>query len=222
MFREWQEWLAPDLEVVAVELPGRVVHLRQPPMDCMDTVIERLLTVLGPLLDIPFALFGHSLGALVAFELSRALMEGGRRTPLHLFVSGMRAPHLQLVPEEYRVHGLPDRELIAALRDSNGTPAEVLEESGLVELFLPILRADLLLAETYRHTMSEPLRHPITVFGGLKDKTTPTTFLPEWRLHTRATCTVRLLEGGHFFIHQQQQMIAASILKSLGRVALNS
>ena len=218
MFREWHEWFAPNVEVVAVELPGRGMHRRNPAVDRMETVLERLLIALDPLLDVPFALFGHSLGALIAFELSRALMKSGRRTPLHLFVSGMRAPHLiHLVREENQVNNLPDVELIEALRAFNGTPAELFEDRGLLELFLPILRADLRLGETYLHTLSQPLHHPITVFGGLEDRTAPTECLHEWTLHTRGACTVCLLEGDHFFIHQQQHVMAASILKSLGK-----
>jgi medium-chain acyl-[acyl-carrier-protein] hydrolase len=218
MFREWHGWFAPYVEVVAVELPGRGIHRRSPPVDSMDAIVERLLMAFDPLLDVPFALFGHSLGALIAFELCRALMKSGRRTPLHLFVSGMRAPHLiHLVLEENQVNNLPDLELIEALRAFNGTPAELFEDRGLLELFLPILRADLRLGETYLHTVSQPLDHPITVFGGLEDRTAPTECLHEWRLHTRGASTVCLLEGGHFFIHQQQHVMAASILKSLGK-----
>ncbi|HLJ27401.1 MAG TPA: alpha/beta fold hydrolase [Candidatus Angelobacter sp.] len=221
VFREWHEWFAPDVEVVAIELPGRGIHVRSPAVDSMEALMERLLTVLDPLLDLPFAFFGHSLGALIAFELSRTLMKTGHRTPLHLFVSGMRAPHLlHVVRAENQVHNLPDLELIDALRALNGTPAEVLEDSGLIELFLPILRADLRLAETYLHTLSSPLKHPITVFGGLQDKTAPTECLHEWTLHTSSVCTVCLLEGDHFFIHQMQHIMAASILKTLGKTPL--
>jgi surfactin synthase thioesterase subunit len=130
----------------------------------------------------------------------------------------MRAPHLiHLVREENQVNNLPDVELIEALRAFNGTPAELFEDRGLLELFLPILRADLRLGETYLHTLSQPLHHPITVFGGLEDRTAPTECLHEWTLHTRGDCTVCLLEGDHFFIHQQQHVMAASILKSLGK-----
>jgi medium-chain acyl-[acyl-carrier-protein] hydrolase len=219
MFRDWHQWFAPEVEVVAVELPGRGLHRRRPAVDRMDTMIERLLTALDPLLDVPFALFGHSMGALITFELCRALMKSGRRTPLHLFVSGMRAPHLvhHLLRPENQVHNLPDLELIDAMRAFVGTPAGFFEDRGLRDLFLPILRADLRLSETYLHAVSSPLQHPITIFGGLEDRTAPTECLHEWRLHTRGICTVRLLEGDHFFIHQQQHIMAASILKSLGK-----
>lgn len=212
IFRDWQEWLGPAVEVVAVELPGRGSHLGTPVIDRMSTMIECLISVLDPLLDRPFALFGHSMGALIAFELSSTLIRRGRPAPCHLFVSGMRAPH---IPPDRHAHMLADPELIQHLRNLNGTPFEVLENSELRELFLPLVRADLRLVETYLQTSRSPLPLPITVFGGIEDPTASAAELNGWALHTQASCTVRLLPGDHFFIHQQAQVMAASILKSL-------
>jgi len=217
MFREWPEWCEPEVEVVAVELPGRGFHSRTPAVEQMETMVERLLLALDPLLDTPFALFGHSMGALIAFELSRALKQNGRPDPLHLFVSGMRAPHLR---GEYQIHSLPDRELIEALRALNGTSSEVIGDQSLLEIFLPLLRSDLRLAETYRYTPGPPVQHPITVFSGTEDITAPLERQQEWQRHTAGGCTVRVLEGDHFFIQQHAHLMAASILKSLGRTSL--
>ncbi len=217
MFREWHDWCGPEVEVVAIELPGRGFNSRSPLINDMSTMIERLLQVIDPLLDKPFALFGHSMGALISFELSRALRASGRKTPLRLFASGMRAPHLW---GGNKIHSLPDHEFVEALRTLNGTPAEVLSDSSLLEMFIPVLRADLRLSETYQFTPGTPLQHPITVFGGIGDVTTPSERLHEWQRHTRSSCTVRLLEGDHFFIQQSAHLVAASILKSLGRVSM--
>ena len=216
IFREWHDWCGPEVELVAVELPGRGFNSRSPVINDMSTMIERILPVIDPLLDRPFALFGHSMGALISFELSRALRASGRKTPLRLFVSGMRAPHLR---GGYQIHSLPDKEFIEALRTLNGTPAELLSDSSLLEMFVPTLRADLHLSETYQFIPGTPLQHPITVFGGINDVTTPSERLREWQRHTRSSCTVRLLEGDHFFINQNAHLVAASILKSLGRVS---
>ena len=217
IFREWHDWCGPEVEVVAIELPGRGFNSRSPLINDMSTMIERLLPVLDPLLDKPFALFGHSMGALISFELSRALRASGRKVPLRLFASGMRAPHLW---GGYHIHSLPDKEFVEALRTLNGTPSEVLGDSSLLEMFIPLLRADLRLSETYQFTPGTPLQHPITVFGGIGDVTTPSERLHEWQRHTRSSCTVRLLEGDHFFIQQSAHLVVASILKSLGRVSM--
>jgi medium-chain acyl-[acyl-carrier-protein] hydrolase len=214
MFREWHDWCRPEIEVIALELPGRGQHSKAPLVDRMDVMIERLLPVLDPLLDRPFALFGHSMGALIAFELSRALKATGRRTPLRLFASGMRPPHIK---GQYQIHTLPDRQLVQALQALNGTPAEIISDSSLVEFFLPLMRADLRLAETYRYMPGPLLDHPITVFSGLGDVTAPVDQQGEWQRLTCADCTVRFLEGNHFFIQVHAHLIAASILKSLGR-----
>jgi medium-chain acyl-[acyl-carrier-protein] hydrolase len=215
MFREWHDWCGPEIEVIALELPGRGLHSRAPLINSMSTMIDRLLPVLDPLLDKPFALFGHSMGALISFELSRALEVSGRKVPQHLFVSGMRPPHLW---GGHKIHTLPDREFVEALRSLNGTPSEILADNDLLEMFLPRLRADLCLSETYHYEPAPPLSHSITVFSGLNDKTAPVEYLSEWQHHTQNNCTLRLFEGDHFFIQQHAHLVAASILKSLGRV----
>jgi len=217
MFREWHDWCGPEVEVVAVELPGRGFNSRMPFINSMDAMIERLLPVIDPLLDRPFALFGHSMGALISFELSRALKARGCKTPLRLFASGMRAPHLW---GGDKIHLLPDDQFVEALKTLNGTPSEILGDSDLLEMFVPLLRADLRLSETYQFIPGTPLQHPITVFGGIEDITTPANHLHEWERHTCSSCTVRLLEGHHFFIQQSAHLVAASILKSLGRVSM--
>jgi medium-chain acyl-[acyl-carrier-protein] hydrolase len=213
LFRSWQEWLAPDIEAIAVELPGRGFHVRSPLIDDIDEMIAQILAVIEPLIDIPFAFFGHSMGALIAFELSVALRRIGRNLPAHLFVSAMCAPHVAHLRKP--AHHLPDGEFLNVLRSLNGTPADVLDDSGLLELFLPILRADFRLAETYLYSSQPPLPHPITVFGGLADPATPAECLPAWEKHTTGECSIRLLEGDHFFIHHQDHVMAASISKSL-------
>jgi len=217
IFREWHDWCRPEVEVVPIELPGRGAHSQGPLIDRMDAMVERLMPAVEPLLDKPFAIFGHSMGALIGFELSRALKAAGRRCPLHLFASGMRPPHRK---GQYQIHTLPDHQLIEALRSLNGTPDEIMGDSSLVEFYLPLLRADLRLAETYRYAPGCPLDHPITVFSGIGDITTPINHQGDWQQHTRSGCTVRLLDGDHFFIQHHAHLLAASILKSLGRRSL--
>jgi medium-chain acyl-[acyl-carrier-protein] hydrolase len=217
LFRNWVEWCAPEVEVVALELPGHGSLVRSGLITGMDEMVDHLLPVIHSMSDKPFALFGHSMGALISFELSRALSRIGRRGPIHLFASAMRPPHIQ---GEYTLHNLPDRQFVEALRAMNGTPSEILSDLGLLELFIPVLRADLRLAETYRFAPAPALKHPITVFGGLSDVTVTVQKLADWKKHTRENCSIRVLQGNHFFIHEQAHVLAASILKTLGRVSL--
>jgi surfactin synthase thioesterase subunit len=209
MYRNWHDWLAPGIEVVAVELPGRGMHIGDPAIDRMDVLVERLLPAMRPLLDRPFALFGHSLGSLVAFEISRQLAATGGPEPQHLVVSGMGAPHV--ASADAPIHELPDREFIDAVRALNGIPPEVLANEGLVECFLDILRADFRLGETYRPDPILRLRHPITAFGGVHDGSCRREDVEAWQLHTAARCVVRWLPGDHFFIREHEHLIAASL-----------
>lgn len=209
LYRNWHDWLAPGIEVVAVELPGRGMHIGEPAVDRMDVLVDRLLPAMRPLLDRPFAFFGHSMGALIAFELSRRLAAGGGPEPQHLVVSGMGAPHIDygVAP----IHDLPDREFVEALRTLNGTPPDVLANDGLVDCFLEILRADFRLGETYRCDRIVPLRHPITAFGGVHDTGFRREDLEAWQHHTSSRCVVRWLPGDHFFIREHEHLIAAAL-----------
>jgi surfactin synthase thioesterase subunit len=209
MYRNWHDWLAPGIEVVAVELPGRGMHISEPAVDRMDVLVERVLTAMRPLLDRPFALFGHSVGALVAFELSRRLAATGGPEPQHLIVSGMGAPHLPYTNTP--IHDLPDREFIDALRALNGTPPEVLANEALVDCFLDFLRADFRLGETYHCDRIVRLRHPITAFGGVHDECFRRQDVEAWHHHTESRCEVRWLPGDHFFIREHEYLIAAAL-----------
>lgn len=209
MYRNWHDWLAPGIEVVAVELPGRGMHISEPAIDRMDLLADRVLAAMQPLLDRPFALFGHSLGALIAFDLSRRLAAGDGPEPQHLVVSGMGAPHLDygVAP----IHDLPDREFVQALRTLNGTPPDVLANDALVDCFIDILRADFRLGETYRCDRVVPLRHPITVFGGVHDECFRREEVEAWHHHTASRCVVRWLPGDHFFIREHEHLVASAL-----------
>jgi surfactin synthase thioesterase subunit len=213
VFRKWNAWCAPEIECVGVELPGRGTHRHEPPISSMAAMIECLTQAIKPLLDKPFSLFGYSIGALIAFELSRSLLRSGHGTAEHLFVGGMCSPDLVHIGEP--LHVLDDQEFMQAIRALNGTPLEVLEQPRLFEAFVPVLRADFRLGETYVHTSAPPLPTPITVFGGIQDEAAPSSSLHQWRLHTSNRCTVRLLEGDHFFIRQHEHLMAATVMRSL-------
>lgn len=208
----WANLLPPSIELYAVQLPGRERRIREAAFTNSETLIAALVPQLLPLLDQPFVLFGHSMGALLSFELTRALRRQGIQ-PRALLVTGHRAPQL---PDKRRpVHALPEPELIDELRQMNGTPEEVLAHPELLELLIPIIRADFELCETYRYTSEPPLALPISAFGGLQDPLFSREELAGWREQTTATCTQRMLPGDHFFIHANRQALLQAILLDL-------
>jgi len=199
-YREWVVGLAPEIEVLPVQLPGRETRFFDRAFTSIDPLIEALAEALRPFLDKPFAFFGHSLGAVVAFELIRKLRAEGV-VPVHLFVSGYGAPHLpdKLPP----MHHLADAQFIAALQDLDTMPTAVLENEELLMLLLPLLRADFTLYERYQFQAGARIVCPITILGGKADALVPPERLAPWQEHTVQSGGVHLFEGGHFYLHEE-------------------
>jgi medium-chain acyl-[acyl-carrier-protein] hydrolase len=197
-FRTWPEVLPPDVEVCPVHLPGREARFAEPAIDDVDALVGPLLEGLAPHLEGPFALFGHSMGGLIAFELADRLRRRGV-TPSWFFASGVRAPHRPYRGEEH--HALPHDRFLTALRDLNGTPRELLDDPEFLELMLPTLRADFRLAEAYRYRPRPPLECPVAAFGGLDDPHVPREDLEAWREQAAGRFEVHVLPGDHFFLN---------------------
>ncbi len=204
-YREWPHAVLHDVEVVLVELPGRGRKIREPLHTRMEPLIQELAEVIEPQLTQPFAFFGHSMGALIAFELTHYVHQRWGYMPQKLYLSGREAPHVPDPREAF--HLLPDHELINKLKTLNGTPREVLENKELMELMLPIIRADFAVCENYQYTPREPLPCPITVFGGKHDNNVPIEGLQEWQRHTSSHFQLHVLPGDHFFIHQSKETL---------------
>lgn len=198
IFDAWPGLLPSSLEVVAVQLPGRGKRFAERPYVRLASLVTDLQWAIAPLLDRPFAIFGHSMGALLAFELTRCIRRKGWKLPVQLFVSGARAPHNQ--PPERQLHTLSKREFVAELRQLNGTPPEILEAQELIELLLPTLYADFELLETYTYAAEAALPVPITALGGLDDPTMSPHDLSAWRAHTSEGFCAIMFPGDHFFI----------------------
>ncbi len=205
IYRTWPEHLPASVEVCAIQLPGREARLREPSYRNLSALVEVLADALLPHFDKPFAFFGHSMGALISFELSRELRRRGGPTPSHLFVSGHRAPQIKTgAPPTY---DLPEREFVEEIRRFNGTPQEVLEHPELMQLVLPLLRSDFALCQTYVYQPEPPLDCPINVFGGLDDQDVPRAYLEAWREQTTAAFTLRMFPGDHFFLRKFQPLL---------------
>src|SRR5215210_5959700 len=164
-FQQWQKYFPSHICVHPIELPGRQTRITEPPIDRLTDLLPCLMREMEPYLDAPFALFGHSMGALIAFEMARNLRRSNRCQPRHLFVSGYPAPHLAGLFAHPR--SMPEPLLLR--RAFPNLPAEVLRNNELKELILPVLRADFSVCATYKYVQEPPFEFPITACGGTLD-----------------------------------------------------
>jgi medium-chain acyl-[acyl-carrier-protein] hydrolase len=193
----------PELEVVAVQPPGREGRMRERPIVHGAELVSRLADALESQLDRPAFFFGHSMGALMAYEVARELRRRGAALPVHLYASGRRSP---TVPDvEPQLHRLPDAGLVAELeRRFGGMPAAIIEEPELLALFLPIIRADVTLLETHVFGAEAPLDVPMSALGGVDDHQTTPELLGAWQSLCARPIEVRNFRGGHFYLHQHR------------------
>jgi len=213
MFKKWRDFLPPTVQVIPVELPGRGARLREPPFVGLPALIEELEAVIWPLLDKPFVFFGHSMGAIIAFELARFLRRKYGHEPQALFVAGRRAP--QILKREPVTFNLPKDAFIEELIKLEGTPKEVVEHVELMELMIPLLRADFQLVQTYEYITDTPLQCPIIVYGGLQDYETPREMLLPWKELTCSRFALHMLPGDHFFLRSSQAQLLGMLAGEL-------
>jgi medium-chain acyl-[acyl-carrier-protein] hydrolase len=202
-YRAFSEGLPPWVELAIVQLPGRESLFLATPYRAMGPLVEALETVLAPRFDAPFAFLGHSFGAQIAFQLTRALRRKGGPMPRGLIASGSRAPQLPM--RRAPMHSMSTPQIIEELRRYGGTPKAVLDNPEMMELFLPPLRADLTALETNRYTPEEPLSLPITALGGRSDHTVTTDELEGWREMTRGPFEAQFFGGGHFYLFESSR-----------------
>jgi len=201
-FGKWPAELGKSLDVYIAHYPGRGSRFKEPPIKRIPILVESFIQAFQPLLDKPFAFLGHSFGGLIAFELAREIQ------PQVLFISSSRAPH---IPNPHPpIRDLPDDEFFETLQKFNGIPAEVAEHSELMELLLPMLRADFEAFENYRPN-SHQLTCPIIVFGGLNDSHVSWEHLEGWVSHTSAGFKSQYFPGDHFFINTAHESVIATI-----------
>lgn len=212
MYREWQAAMPHGIQVCAVQLPGRESRMAETPLTRLEEVIASLTAAILLHCDVPFAFFGHSLGAKVSFELIRSLRRNGEKTPEHLIVAGARAPH---IPEPSPLHELSDHAFIDALRRYSAMPEEVLRNKGLMQLFMPVLRADFSIDETYVFREESPLDCPITAFGGSEDHEADHAELLAWEKYTGASFACRIFPGDHFFIRSSREAVLHTLLQTV-------
>ena len=221
IFHSWKRLFPLELTVVPIEFPGKGRRFKENPYTTLEDAVKELRNWFLKELYSDFVLFGHSLGALIAFELARSLEESGV-SPKLLVVSGCNAPSFKPAGNERQTfNNLSDQELIGALKRLNGTPAEILENKDLMKVLLPVIRSDFCLLDHYTFSFSsfgKRLDCPLLILGGMDDGEVPIDGLNEWGSYTEREFKVKLFEGDHFFLHKSGHLIATEIMLYLSEL----
>ena len=214
VFRPWSQGLPLHIDVCAFQLPGRETRIREPPLSNLEEIVEAAEAAMRQQLDLPFAMFGHSMGSVIAFEVSRRIVAAGLPAPLHVWLSARRAPgHSDPDPP---LRHLDDDAFVDALdRRYGGIPAVVRADRELMSLLLPGLRADIAALETHELRPEPRLACPLTVFGGSADPRAPVGQLDGWRVATMDRFRLRVFEGDHFYIVPRRAEVLTEIAREL-------
>ncbi len=211
-FADLSRAMPSDIEVVAVDYPGRGKRFSEEPQHCIRQLVSELARSIRPYLDGPFAFYGHSNGALVAYELACLLPQLYFRTPEQLILGAKRCPALG---PENAIHTLPDDAFVNCLKDYQGTPEQVLSCPDLMSVFLPIIRADFALSETYQLPKRAPLNVPTLAIAGQDDELATRDMMQAWKSLIGASFDLCTLDGGHFFLNSNCTALAKRITQAL-------
>jgi medium-chain acyl-[acyl-carrier-protein] hydrolase len=210
VFRTWQPRFGDVAQVCAFRLPGRGLRSREPPFTDLPALVRAASDELALLVEQPFAFFGHSMGALIAFELARQLRRDYRVEPVHLFVSGACSPD-----SVQFLHDLDPAAIRETLRTLDGTPREIIDHRRFMDSLVPIVRADFTLCVSYKYVEDRPFDCPITAFGGLGDVGISKDCLMKWDRQTTSRFDAHFLEGNHFFLHSSEEALKRTIAREL-------
>lgn len=213
-FNAWSKHLFPDIEVCSVQLPGRGKRIQEPCIKEWTVLIDKITLAMQDSLDLPFAFFGHSLGALISFEVTHRLCHNHNLLPQHVFMCSCGGPSTPITPPF--ISSLPTQLFVKELSERyQAIPPMIQEDARLLKLFLPSLRADFKLFETYSYASKTPLHCPITAFSGLQDLAVTQPDLLNWQRETSKDCNLHFLQGNHFFLDDQIQLISEKILEAV-------
>ncbi|ADG93866.1 Oleoyl-(acyl-carrier-protein) hydrolase [Arcobacter nitrofigilis DSM 7299] len=212
IYRLWQKSMPEHIQVCKIQLPGRENRIDEQAIDSMEDLVKTLAKQLFNYLDKPFALFGHSMGAMATYELAKYLSNNTPYSPKHVFVSGCRTPN---TPHNHITYHLEGEEFIDSLRQRGGTNEVLLNNKDYMKMVEPTLRADLKLIERWHHNDIETLNCPLTVLGGVNDTLVLPTNLKQWHQYTNKIFELKLFEGDHFFINDDSHNIASIVANTL-------
>jgi surfactin synthase thioesterase subunit len=214
-YRDFQANVAAPIHITPIELPGRGKRIREPLLTDAQAIVEDVFQQIQHELKSgqPYGIFGHSMGALLGYLLTKRILSAELPAPLHLFFSGRRAPSVK--DKRPNRHGLPKTEFINYIHELGGLPREILDNAELVDFFEPILRADFEAIETYVYSPTFPFNIPMTILHGLEDDEVTYAELQPWQLETRQSISIKPFSGGHFFIFDHLPQIGHFFSKTL-------
>jgi medium-chain acyl-[acyl-carrier-protein] hydrolase len=216
VFHDWGHYVPPEIDVVPVHLPGRGTRLLEKARVRMEPLVQELKEAIEPLLDLPYVFFGHSMGAILCFELARSLRRAGKSLPQQLFVSARCAP--QILNSDPPSYLLPDRELVQEIERLNGTPREIIHNKEIMDFVLPLVRADFELIHSYKYHDDAVLSCGISAYAGLDDPEVTLKEITEWREQTSSSFNVRTFKGDHFFLISRQAALLNVFSKELSLI----
>lgn len=213
VFQSWPDGLPRRCELLGVSYPGRGARLGEEPLHSIVALAEEAADAIALHSEVPFALYGHSMGATIAFETARVLRARREREPFMLFVSGQAAPSLSAPVIHRAARG--DDVYLERLRAMGGTPVEILENAEMMGLLMPAIRADFHVCDTYQYVQADPLAAAITAFAAVNDREVSVEDVEAWREHTSGEFEFHVMVGGHFFIHAAQPALLQAITAGL-------
>lgn len=210
------EHLPDEVELVAVQLPGRGMRLAESPYTDLTQLVEDLAVQMKQHLNLPYAVLGHSFGSRLGFELVQYFRQQQWPLPMHFFASGSRAPHYKNTDSP--IHQLAQGAFIEKLRSFGGTPDEVLDNEDFMEMLLPMLRADFTMVENHQSEIKRALACDLTILGGQHDGGVPLDLLHDWQLHFDGAVSHAIFDGGHFFIETHKPLVIKAVATKLASI----